>query len=216
MSDGTLVTELSLALSELEENKVIELVDLYIAEEKQPIAIIDELSTGMDEVGKLFKDGEYYLSELIFSGEIFKNAMAKVKPLIKTSEKDSDLQGKVIMGTVAGDIHDLGKNIVITLLESAGFQVFDLGVDVPSEKFVDALKDTNSGLIGLSALLTTAFDPMKDTIEAIKQAGLRDNVKIMIGGSPTSNDLKEIIGADFYGESAADAADIAKQVLGGK
>jgi len=206
------LTELGKAIANLEEDKTYEILDRYLADSVPPLEIIDELSAGMDEVGKLYKEGEYFLSELVFSGEIFKGAMAKVKPLIETGS-GRESSGKLIVGTAKGDIHDLGKNIVITLLECAGFEVIDLGVDVPAEKFVEAVRESGAPLVGLSALLTTAFNSMRETMEAIRNAGLRERVKVMIGGGSTSDKLREQIGADFYGRDATEAVDIAKSVL---
>ncbi len=212
MESNSELTELGKAIANLEEDKTYEILDRYLADSVPPLEIIDELSAGMDEVGKLYKEGEYFLSELVFSGEIFKGAMAKVKPLIETGS-GRESSGKLIVGTAKGDIHDLGKNIVITLLECAGFEVIDLGVDVPAEKFVEAVRESGAPLVGLSALLTTAFNSMRETMEAIRNAGLRERVKVMIGGGSTSDKLREQIGADFYGRDATEAVDIAKSVL---
>ena len=209
---GPNLTELEKALADLQENDVERLVAREIEKKRPPLEIINELSSGMDVVGSRYKQGEYYLTELLFSGEIFQNAMAKLKPLIGASGGRQS-SGKLIMGTVKGDIHDLGKNIVVMLLECASFEVIDLGVDVAPETFVKALQDSRVRLIGLSGLISTAFGSMEETIAAIKQAGLRESVKIMIGGGPTSEELKNNIGADFYGPHAAAAVDIAKSVL---
>jgi len=206
------LTELGKALANLQENEVDRLVAREIGKKRPPLEIINELSSGMDVVGSRYKQGEYYLTELLFSGEIFQNAMAKLKPLI-TAAGGRKSSGKLIMGTVKGDIHDLGKNIVVMLLECAGFEVIDLGIDVAPETFVKALRDSGVKLIGLSGLISTAFGSMEETIVAIKQAGLRESVKIMIGGGPTSEELKNHVGADFHGRDAAAAVDIARSVL---
>lgn len=212
MADNSDLLQLTRAVVELHENEVYTRLDSLLSKNVTPHEIIDALSAGMEEVGNLYKNGEYFLSELVFSGEIFKTAMNKIKPLLH-SEGGRASKGKVLMGTVKGDIHDLGKNIVITLLECSGFEVTDLGVDVPVEKFVQSAKDTGIQLIGLSALLTTAFDSMRDTVDAFSVSGLRDKVKIMIGGGSTSEKLKEQIGADFYGRDATEAVDIAKNLF---
>ena len=209
---GPNLTELGKALADLQENDVERLVAREIEKKRPPLEIINELSSGMDVVGSRYKQGEYYLTELLFSGEIFQNAMAKLKPLIGASGGRQS-SGKLIMGTVKGDIHDLGKNIVVMLLECASFEVIDLGFDVAPETFVKALRDSGVKLIGLSGLISTAFGSMEETIALLKQAGLRESVKIMIGGGPTSEELKNNIGADFYGPHAAAAVDIAKSVL---
>jgi len=211
MTDTVDLSELSLAIAELEEKKAIELVDRSILEERPALQIVDELAAGMTEVGRLFSTGEYFLSELVFSSTIFKNGMNKLSPLLeKMGNRESS--GTVIMGTVAGDIHDLGKNIVITMLECAGFKVLDLGVDVPAVKFVHALQESGASLVGLSALLTTAFDPMQNTVEVIEKAGLRESAKIMIGGGPASEELRKIVQADYYGKNALSAVEIAKKI----
>jgi len=172
------------AFSALEENEVFKLVDEYLAKKVDPLVIVNGLSKGMEQVGQLFKDDEYALAELIYAGEIFKEAMEKIKPLLLDGESSS--AGLVIMGTVEGDIHDLGKNIVITMLECSGFKVIDLGVDVPAKKFVEAIKESGASLIGMSLLLTTAMDSLRNAIMAIEEAGIRNNIKIMIGGAPVS------------------------------
>jgi 5-methyltetrahydrofolate--homocysteine methyltransferase len=135
--------------------------------------------------------------------------MTKIKPYIKA--KNSIPAGRLIIGTVQGDIHDLGKNIVVMLLECAGFSVIDLGVDVPPEKFVEAVKNSGAVLVGMSLLLTTAIDAMRATIHALSEAGYRERIKIMIGGAPTNERLKNAIGADFYGRDAVEAVAIAKR-----
>ncbi len=208
----TNLTELGKSLRDLREKEVEELVSRAIDAQQPPLEIIDELSAGMDAVGALYKEGDYFLSELIFSGEIFKKAMGRLKAIIE-SGGERQYSGRLILGTVKGDIHDLGKNIVITLLECAGFEVVDLGVDVPPDKFVEAMKNTPAAMIGLSGLITTAFDSMKETVEALKQAGLRESVKIMIGGGPTNDKVREYVEADFYGPDATSAVDLAKELM---
>ncbi len=203
--------ELSRALLELEEDNVFEKVDLLLSEKGEPMEIISALIAGMEDVGKRFKAGDYFLSELIYSGEIFKQAMDKVRPLL--GDKQNELsRGKVIIGTVKDDIHDLGKNIVITMLECAGYETIDLGVDVPPEKFTDAIKSSGASLVGLSLLLTTGYDSLRKCVKAIKESDPGGTVKVMIGGSVTDETLMEEIGADFYGADATAAVDIAREV----
>jgi methanogenic corrinoid protein MtbC1 len=211
MSDVCNLTELGKVLADLDEDKVNELVERYLSVQAEPLSIIDELSTGMDEVGRRFRDEEYFLSELVYSGEIFKNAMARLRPLIKAGDGHSS-KGTVVMGTVKEDIHDLGKNIVGTMLECAGFTVVDIGVDAPAEKFVSAIRESGARLVGMSVLLTTAFNSMKNIIAAIEDAELRSSVSIMIGGSVTSEKIRGDMGADYHGSSAADAVDIARKI----
>ena len=199
------------AFSALEENEVFKLVDEYLAKKVDPLVIVNGLSKGMEQVGQLFKDDEYALAELIYAGEIFKEAMEKIKPLLLDGESSS--AGLVIMGTVEGDIHDLGKNIVITMLECSGFKVIDLGVDVPAKKFVEAIKESGASLIGMSLLLTTAMDSLRNAIMAIEEAGIRNNIKIMIGGAPVSEHLRVETGADYLGHDAVEALTIARKVF---
>ena len=211
MSEVCNLTELGKALADLDEDTVNGLVERYLSESVPALSIIDELSSGMDEVGRRFRDEEYFLSELVYSGDIFKNAMAHVRPLIKVGDGPGS-KGTVVMGTVKDDIHDLGKNIVGTMLECAGFTVVDIGVDAPAEKFVGAIRESEARLVGMSVLLTTAFNSMKKTIAAIDDAGLRGSVSIMIGGSVTSEKIRGDMGADYHGSNAADAVDIARKV----
>jgi len=199
------------ALADLDEGGVETLVRESLSQGMAPEAIITELSAGMAEVGERFRQEEYFLTELIYSGDIFKNAMTVLKPLCKTAA-DAKTRGVVVMGTVQGDIHDLGKNIVVTLLECAGFTVVDIGVDAPAQRFVEAVAQSQAVLVGMSMLLTTAFDAARETIAAFTQANLRDKVKIMIGGSVTTDAVCQDMGADFWGRDATAAVDIAREV----
>jgi methanogenic corrinoid protein MtbC1 len=203
--------QLAKAFAALDEERVYRIIDECLPIPGDPLMIVHELSRGMEQVGELFKKDEYALGELIYSGEIFKGAMDKVKPFLK--EGDGKPERKVIMGTVEGDIHDLGKNIVITLLECSGFQVIDLGVDVPASKFVNAVKETGAGLVGMSLMLTTAMDSMRQAIRLLEDAAVRDRIKIMIGGAPTSERLREDVRADFHGRDAIEALAIARRVF---
>lgn len=211
MDQNNGLSELGMAMAALDEAGVETLVQKELDKKIPPEQIVSELSAGITEVGERFRREEYFLSELIYSGEIFKNTMAKLQPLCKVSA-DAKEKAVVVMGTVQGDIHDLGKNIVITLLECAGFSVVDIGVDAPAQRFVEAVVDSKASLVGMSMLLTTVFDAARDTVAAITQANLRDKVKIMIGGSVTNEALRRDMGADFWGKDAASAVDIAKEV----
>ena len=156
------------------------------------------------------------MPELVYSGEILKKITEIVKPKLKGAF-EVERSGKCIIGTVAGDIHDIGKDMVVFMLDVNGFEVFDLGIDVPAQKFVDAIKETDTKVVGLSGFLTLAFDSMKETIESIRAAGLRDNVKIMIGGGQIDDVVREYTGADAYGRDAMAAVTLAKGWLeGGK
>ena len=189
------------ALADLDEAKTIELTKKRVEAGEDPFAILEDVRKATDIIGKRFEEGRYFVSDLIMAGEILKQIMDIVKPLI--GEKAGEAKGKVVIGTVEGDVHDIGKNIVIALLEAEGFEVIDLGVDQPPEAFVNAIKEHNPDVVGLSGLLTEAIESMKKTVEAIKEAGLRDKVKIIIGGGRTDEEAKEYVGADDWADDAA-------------
>lgn len=192
-----MASELTMAMADLEEMKVQELVKTRLAAGASPNAVLDECREGMTLIGKRFETGEYFLSDLIMAGEIFKTAAAELTALGGSSGPS---KGKVVIGTVQGDIHDIGKDIVVTMLRGANYDVTDLGVDVPPQKFVDAVRATGAPVVGMSGLLTISFDPMKETVAALKAAGLP--VKVMIGGGPVSEDVREYVGADALGLDA--------------
>jgi len=202
--------QLTNAVAELKEDEAIQMVKDMIAKGEDANMIFDSARKGMETVGKRFADGEYFLPELIYSGEIFKSISEIVKPVM-TAESGGEKIGKVIVGTVAGDIHDIGKDIVVFMLDISGFEVYDLGVDVPVQTFVDKIKETGAPIVALSGFLTLAFDAMKDTCDAIVAAGLRDKVKIMIGGGQIDDEIKKYAGADAYGRDAMTAVALAKE-----
>jgi len=206
--------ELVKLLSDLKEPEALSFVEKAMGEGVDPMKILGEAQEGMKIVGERFASEEYFLPELIFSGEILNQIVEKLKPHLKEVEK-ADRQGKVIMGTVAGDIHDIGKNLVIFMLDVNGFEVIDLGIDVPAQKFVETIKETGSKVVGLSGFLTLVFQTMKDTIDAINEAGLRDDVKIMIGGGQIDEQVKGFTGADAYGNNAMEAVKLAQGWIGG-
>ena len=203
--------DLAQALADLDEKKVYELVENQVAEAVNPLDIIKECNDGMIRVGELFSKGKYFLMELIYSAEILKLVMKKLDPFLAGIQTDT-VRGKVIIGTVKGDIHDLGKNIVITLLEGAGFDVVDLGVDVPIKKFVKAVKETGAKVLGLSALLNSTYPGIKEVVDAISAAGLRDQVKIILGGAPINEYVREYAGADYYAKDAVAGVNICKEI----
>ncbi len=207
--------ELTNAIADLKEKEALKMVQDRLGSGKDPNAILMDAKKGMELVGKRFADGTYFLPELIYSGEIFKEVAELVKPKLKGDVKTKRL-GKCIVGTVAGDIHDIGKDIVVFMLDVSGFEVYDLGVDVPPQKFVDKIKETGAPIVALSGFLTLAFDSMKDTVEAIKKAGLRNKVKIMIGGGQIDEEIKKYSGADAYGRDAMTGVALAKEWLGVK
>lgn len=199
-------------LSELKEKETLEMVQEMLASGTDPVEIFNACRTGMEVVGKKFENGEHFIPDLIFSGEILKEISAVVKPNME-EEAEVEKIGKVIIGTVKGDIHDIGKNIVTFMMDINGFDVIDLGVDVPPEKFVEAIKETNAKVVGMSGLLTLAYDSMKETVDVIKEAGL-DDVKIMIGGSIISEDVVDYTGADAFGADPMAGISLAKKWLG--
>ena len=166
----------------------------------------------MDEVGDLFQNGEFYLPEMLVAANAMQKGIEVLKPLLMKG--DVATSGKILLGTVKGDLHDIGKNIVSMVLEGAGFEVIDIGTDAPPEMFINAIEEHQPQIVGLSALLTTTMYTMKDTIEAIKDSGLRDQVKIMIGGAPINQEFADEIGADEYGFDAGHAVECIRTLTG--
>jgi 5-methyltetrahydrofolate--homocysteine methyltransferase len=206
--------DLAKLLADLKEKEALSMVEKRLKEGEDPLGILTDARKGMEIVSKRFSDNEYFIPDLVYSGEILRAITDMVKPkLTKTMEVKR--LGKVIVGTVAGDIHDIGKDIVVFMLDVNGYEVFDLGIDVPVQKFVDTIKNTGSKVVGMSGFLTLAFQSMKDTVEAIKKAGLRDKVKIMIGGGQIDEQVRSFTGADAYGKDAMEAVKLAKGWIGG-
>jgi 5-methyltetrahydrofolate--homocysteine methyltransferase len=201
-------------LADLKENEALKIVEDRLNAGEEPLKILDDARRALEIVGKRFSNCEYFIPDLVYSGEILKKITDMVRPKI-TKAAEMKRLGKVIVGTVAGDIHDIGKDIVVFMLDVNGFEVFDLGIDVPVQKFVDTIKQTGSSVVGLSGFLTVAFQSMKDTVEAIKTAGLRNKVKIMIGGGQIDDQIKTFTGADAYGKDAMEAVKLAKGWIGG-
>ena len=201
-------------LADLKEKEALQIVQDRLNAGDDPLGILDDARRAMETVGKRFENSEYFIPDLVYSGEILKEITELVKPKL-TKAAEVKRVGKVIIGTVSGDIHDLGKNIVTFMLDVNGFEVFDLGVDVPAQQFVDKIKETDSSVVGLSGFLTLAFDSMKETVEAIGAAGLRDRVKVMIGGGQMNDDIRKYTGADAYGANAMAGVSLAKQWIGG-
>lgn len=197
------------AIADLEEKEALKMTKERLERSEDPHLILEESRNGMEIVGKRFSDGTYFLPELIFSAEIFKEITEIVKPRLRKDVQAKRL-GKVIIGTVAGDIHDIGKDIVVFMLDVSGFEVYDLGVDVPAQKFVEKIKEINAPIVGLSGFLTLAFDSMKETVDTIKAAGLRSKVKIMIGGGQINEEIRKYTDADAYGKDAMAGVSLAK------
>jgi len=195
---------------ELNENKVIEMIKSKLDNNEDPLAIMEEIKEAMKGIGKRFENKEYFLPDLIMSGEILRQIFEILSPRLKETDVTEKKKGKVLLGTVAGDIHDIGKDVVKFMLDANGFDVLDLGVDVPADKFVESMKEYKPEVLALSGFLTLAFDAMKEIIQKIKDAGLRESVKIMIGGGTVDERIVDYVGADAYGESAVDAVNLAK------
>lgn len=203
--------EIAALIAELEEEKILRAISESLARGESPLLLIETLRKGMEIVGERFEKREYFLSELIMSAEIFKEGIELIKPHIKGRVEGSS--GTVVIGTVQGDIHDIGKNIVATMLECAGYSVLDLGVDVDPEAFVEEARKAGKCIVALSGLLTIAFDAMKNTVAAIEESGLRDRVKIIIGGGAVNEKVLEYSKADAYGRNAMDAVRLAREIL---
>jgi dimethylamine corrinoid protein len=203
---------LAQSVGDLEEDKTVSLVEEKLAAGEAALSILEELQAGMSIVGKRFEEGEYYLSELIYSADIFKKAGAPLQELLKDQAQNT--LGTLVLGTVKNDIHDFGKDIVATVMSSNGIKVIDLGVNVESERFVQAVKDSGATLVGMSCLLTTVFDDMKEAIQTISDAGLRGQVTILVGGGPVDQACADYVGADYYCKTAQDGVLAAKRALG--
>ena len=209
----SVLEELSQALINGNAPKTKELAQKAIDEGMAPSKVLSEgLIVGMNEVGRRFKNNEFYVPEVLIAARAMHSGMDVLKPLL--SEAEASSAGTVVLGTVKGDLHDIGKNLVSMMLEGAGFNVIDVGVDVAPDKFLEAVRDKKPQVVGLSALLTTTMPAMKTTIEALKEAGVRDSVKVMIGGAPVTQRYSDEIGADGYAPDAASAVDVARRLAG--
>lgn len=196
---------------DFDEDEVIEQVQSMIKSGIKPITIADVCKETMDVVGQKFQEKEFFLTELIMAGELLKIIMEEIGFDSSASADDSNMLAKILIGTVEGDVHDIGKNIVSSLLVSNNFKIIDIGVDVKIDDFVSAIKENKPEMVAMCGLLTLAYDSMKGTIDALKTAGIRDDVKIMIGGGATDEKICEYVGADAYGKDAIDAVTIANK-----
>ena len=186
-------------------------VEVALAENIPPLDIIQSMRDGLSTAGRKYERGEYFLSELVMSGIMAQELSKMLKPHLQSGK--NQFLAKVAIGTVKGDLHDIGKNLVSTMLSSAGFDIQDLGVDVPSEKFVEVVKNESPRIIAMSCLLTIAMDEMKNTVDRLERSGLRREVKVLVGGRPITSDFAKQIRADGYGADAIEAAEAAKNVL---
>jgi 5-methyltetrahydrofolate--homocysteine methyltransferase len=203
-------------LADMYEEEAIELSNKMLLEDKKdPMRVLELCRAAMDIVGQRFEEGEYFLPELVLAGEMLDNIGAVAKPLIKQSEGgEQEKHGKVLIGTVHGDLHDIGKNIVSFMLDINGFEVKDIGIDVPVQTFINEINDFQPDVVGLSGFLTLAFDSMKETIEAFDQAGMRDKFKIMIGGGQIDETVRTYTGADAFGVNAVEAVNLCRNWMG--
>ncbi len=208
----SVLSELKQAVIDGEAEKTEELVHKALGEGLPPEQVLKEgLIVAMAEVGRLFEEGEFFVPEMLIAARAMKGGLAILRPQLAAANVQA--VGKVVIGTVQGDLHDIGKNLVGMMLEGAGFDVIDLGTDVPAQKFVEAVKTHQPQFVGCSALLTTTMPRMKDVIAALEKAGLRDQVKVMIGGAPITQQYADEIGADIFAPDAAGAANRARQAV---
>jgi corrinoid protein of di/trimethylamine methyltransferase len=205
--------QLAQAVIEGEPEEAEELAKQALEQGADPLACINEgLMKGIKEVGDLFSKGEYYLPELIIGADAMKAALDVLEPALMGNQK-REVVGNVVLGTVAGDLHEIGKTLVGTMLTANGFRVYDIGVDKKPEEFIAAIKETNAEIVGASALLTTTMLQQEKLIQALEEAGIRDQVKVMIGGAPVTEEYAKKIGADGYAEDAISAVNIAFRLV---
>lgn len=205
--------ELIQAIADMREEEAVQMVRNMVDQGVKPGVILDAVRKAMDVIGERYEKGVYFLPELILAGEIMNQIVEIIKPKLVESP-EVKRHGRVVIGTVKGDIHDIGKNIVTFMLDANGFEVLDLGVDVPPEKFVEAVREFQPQVVGLSGFLTLAFDSMRETIQALEKAGLRDKVKIMIGGGSVDEHVRAYTGADAFGKDAVAGVALAKKWIG--
>jgi len=212
---STLVATLRDQLLAFDSDKFVQTVQKAVDDGHNPVEVVNALTEVLKEIGKKFETGEIFLVHLVQAGDAAKRATIEVlEPLIKKGGEKKKMLGKVLIGTVAGDIHDIGKNIVSMMLFTAGFEVYDIGKDVPTEDFVQKTKEYNADIVALSALLTTTLPIQREVIDALKEANLRQKVKILVGGAPVSEKWAKESGADGYGKDAIDAVRAAKELMG--
>lgn len=206
--------ELVVLMADLKEEETYARVEALIDDGMDPMGILNDARSAMEIVGKRFETEEYFIPDLVLAGEILRTISDKVKPLLNTGEAPTK-KGKVLIGTVAGDIHDIGKDIVTFMLDVSGYEVLDLGINVPVKVFVEKIQEFQPQVVGLSGFLTLAFDSMEKTVRAIEEAGWRQRVKIMIGGGQMDEEVRKYARADAYGKDAAAAVTLCKQWIGG-
>jgi methanogenic corrinoid protein MtbC1 len=203
------------AIAEMQETEAVQLAQAMLDANEDPQVVLDACREAMTIVGSRYEEGDYFLPHLIVAGDLLQAIGELVKPKLAAEQESEQPLGEIVIGTVAGDVHDIGKDIVAFMLEVNGFKVHDLGVDVSAEKFVEKINEVQPDILALSGFLTLAFDSMKETVQAITANGLRDNLKIMIGGAPMDESVTKYIGADNYGRDATAAVRMAKDWIGG-
>jgi corrinoid protein of di/trimethylamine methyltransferase len=209
-----LLAKITSSVVEGEPEETVDLTRQAMEAGLEPLAIInDGLVPGMNIVGDKFQRGEYFLPHLIIAANGMQQAMQLLEPELQARQQAVSVAGTMVIGSVAGDIHEIGKSLVATMMSAAGFQVYDLGVDVPTATFVAKVKETGANLLGLSALLTTTMTVQRQVIEALEEAGIRDQVKVILGGAPVSQEWAETIGADGYAEDAVGAIELARRLV---
>ena len=197
--------KLTQAVGELEEDTIFKMLNEFVAgnpSEEEALAAVTACQEGMEIVGDLFDKGDYFVGDLIFAGELLKDAINILKPVI--GSKQEHKLGSIVLATVHGDLHDIGKNIFKSMAEAAGFEVHDLGIDQPVNAIVDKVKEVKPDIVGMSGVLTLSLDSIKDTVDGLKKAGLRDNIKIIIGGNPVTKEACKNIGANSFTTNAAE------------
>jgi 5-methyltetrahydrofolate--homocysteine methyltransferase len=201
-------------IAELKKQEAIQVTEQRLKSGEDPLKILDDGKKAMQIVGRRFSEGTYFIPDLVYSGKILEQVAELVKPGLSQAPHAGEL-GKIVLGTVAGDLHDIGKNLVTFMLDVNGFAVYDLGIDVKPQIFVDKIREVQPQIVGMSGFLTSVYQAMKDTVDAIAAAGLRNEVKIMIGGGVMDEEIRKFAGADAYGEDAMAAVNLAKDWIGG-
>ncbi len=203
------------AMADMMEEEALSIAKEMLENGTDPLMILEQSREAMELVGKRFGEGKYFLPELMMAGEMLNQISEMTKSKLSEARVAPEKRlGRVVIGTVKGDIHDIGKDIVGFMLEAHGFEVIDIGIDVPPARFVEAVREHRPVALGLSGLLTLAYDPMKETVEALMEAGMRDDLRIMIGGGAIDEGIREYTGADAYGEDAVVAVSLAKKWIG--
>ncbi|MHA1847520.1 MAG: cobalamin B12-binding domain-containing protein [Promethearchaeota archaeon] len=197
------LSKIKQAIIDLEIDEIRDLVSEALDAGVNPKSILDAATEGMNEVGRLYEEKEYYLTELVLAGETIKEAFSVLEPALK-GEETQKKKGVIVLATVKGDQHDIGKNILLSLLMSKGYEIHDLGMDVDTAKIVKVAKEVKAQVVGLSTLLTMTIEQMKEVIEALKREGIRDNLKVIVGGAPLNMELAKKLGADAYADDATD------------